>query len=275
MIEELSETSDNRPYLIVLIKSPQIYFKTKKLQTSTIFQILLKQLQQNVSKLSEETTIYPQGITITDDSNIVQIPVHNIRLQLKNSNHNKLSNEIMILLSAFTIFSLTTPHNSPQPGSPNTQTTNTVQFQTTTPTTQPKVPILAYTPAQTTQTQSMQPMITMMTLQSNPLPNYTTSRHLSRPPLQTIPTNPLSHSLISKNPYNTQPTIRNNSQLNTLNPSSTSQQSNTSRRFQNTQFQISNPPSTTIRNNTYINAKYTQPILNPSNIPSNVSNKTT
>ena len=85
---------------------------------------------------------------------------------------------------------LTTPHNSPQQGSSSAQVTNIVQFQRTTPTTQPEVPSLAYTPAQTTQTQNMQPALTINTLQSHPLPNYTTSRHLSRPPLQTIPTNP-------------------------------------------------------------------------------------
>ena len=37
---------------------------------------------QNVSELSEETTNNPQSITITDDSNIVQIPVHNITQNL-------------------------------------------------------------------------------------------------------------------------------------------------------------------------------------------------
>ena len=100
---------------------------------------------------------------------------------------------------------LTTPHLSPQHGSSNTQITNTIQFQTTTPTTQPEVPNLAYTPAQTTQTKNMQPALTINTLQSNPIPNYTSSRHLYKPPLQTIPTNPLSNSLISTNPNNTQP----------------------------------------------------------------------
>ena len=75
-----------------------------------------------------------------------------------------------------------------------------------TSTTRPGVPFLAYTPAQTTQTQNMQPTLTINTLQSNPLPNYKTTTHLSRPPLQTIPTNQLSHSLISSNPNNTQPT---------------------------------------------------------------------
>ena len=154
---------------------------------------------------------------------------------------------------------LTTPQNSPQQGSSNTHVTNTVQFQTIIPTTQPEVPTLAYNPAQTTQTQNMPPALTINTLQSNPLPKYTTSRHHSSPPLQTIPTNPLplSYGLISTNPKNTQPTIPSNNQPNTLIPSSTSQQSNTSQRLQNTQFQIPNPPSTTIRTNPYINATYT------------------
>ena len=39
---------------------------------------------QNVSELSEETTNNPQSITITDDSNIIQIPVHNITQTLVN-----------------------------------------------------------------------------------------------------------------------------------------------------------------------------------------------
>ena len=42
--------------------------------------------------------------------------------------------------------------------------------------------------------------------------------------------------------------------------------------LQNTQFQTSNPPSTTIRTNPHVNATYTQPFTNPSNISSNNSN---
>ena len=119
----------------------------------------------------------------------------------------------------------------------------------------------------------MQPALTIITLQSNPLPNYTTSRHLSRHPLQTIPTNPLSYSLISTNPNKTHPSVTNNNQLNTLNPSSTSQQSNISRNIlQNTKFQVPNPHTTTTRTNPHVNATYTQPVTNPPNISSNVSN---
>ena len=93
---------------------------------------------------------------------------------------------------------LTTPYNSPQQGSSITHNTvrNTVQFQTITPTTQPEEPTIAYTPAQATQTQNMQPALTINTLQSIMISNYNTSRHLSRPPLQTIPTNLLSKVLL-------------------------------------------------------------------------------
>ena len=84
-----------------------------------------KATTQNESELSEETTKNPKSITKPNDSNKIQIPVHNItqplkkgqtpndtlynthktihspdriRLQLQNVNHNKLYNEIMILL---------------------------------------------------------------------------------------------------------------------------------------------------------------------------------
>ena len=106
---------------------------------------------------------------------------------------------------------------------------------------------MAYTPAQNTQTQNIQTALPINTLHSKAIPNYTTTRNLSRPPLQTIPTNPLSYSLISTNPNNTQHSTTNNNPLNTLNPFSTSQSSETTRNMlQNTQFQTSNPPSTTI-----------------------------
>ena len=42
--------------------------------------------------------------------------------------------------------------------------------------------------------------------------------------------------------------------------------------LQNTQFRISNPPSSTIRTNPHINAAYTQPVTHSSRISSNLSN---
>ena len=135
---------------------------------------------------------------------------------------------------------------------------------------------MAYTPAQNTQTQNIQTGVTLNTHHSNALPSYTTSRNLFRPPLQTIPTNPLSYSLTSTNPNSTQHSTTNNNQLNTLNPFSTSQSSNITRNMlQNTQFQTSNPPSTTIRTNPHINSTYTQPFTNTPNKSSNNSNKPT
>ena len=63
-----------------------------------------------------------------------------------------------------------------------------VQFHTTTPTSQPMLQTQTYTSAQITQAQNIHPGLTNITLQ-----NYTTCQNLSRPPLQTIPTNPLSY----------------------------------------------------------------------------------
>ena len=147
----------------------------------------------------------------------------------------------------------TTPNNSPEQSFSKTHTTNahqiqpTVQFQATTPTKQPIVQTLSYTPAQNTQTEIIQTALTINTLHSNAIPNYTTSRKLSRPPLQTIPTNPLSYSLRSTNLNSTQHSTTNIIQINTVNPFSTSQSSNmTGNMLQNNKFQTSNPPSTTI-----------------------------
>ena len=120
----------------------------------------------------------------------------------------------------------TTPYKSPQQVPSNTQTTNTVHFQTPSPTTQLSVPTLAYTPAQNTQTQNIQTALPIDTLHFNAKPKYITSRNLSRPPLQTIPTNPLSDRLISTNQNDTPHSTTKNNNLNTLNPFSTSQQSN-------------------------------------------------
>ena len=76
----------------------------------------------------------------------------------------------------------------------------------------------------------------------------------------------------AKNVHTPPPSFTTNN-LNTLSPFSTSQQSNMTRNMlQSSQFQISNPPSTTLRTYLYINATYTQPVTNPSLILSNFSN---
>ena len=81
-----------------------------------------------------------------------------------------------------------------------TQNTNTVHFQTPTPPSPTEIQTSTYTPAQTNPVQTTQPTLNVITIHSNPSFNYTTSRHLSRPPLQPILSNPLSYNLTSTNP---------------------------------------------------------------------------
>ena len=130
--------------------------------------------------------------------------------------------------------------------------------------------MIQYISAQRTQTQNTQHTSTINTLQSNPISNYTTSRNFTRPPLQTIPTNPLSYNLTSTNPNTTQHSTINNHHLNTLNPPSTSQTPHTTRNtLQPTQFQSSHSDSTTIRTEPHLHKTHTQALSNTQNITSN------
>ena len=119
---------------------------------------------QNASELSEESepnVQNSQSITITNDSNPIQIPTHKITSnQNNNPNQDKTSSTIQdntsILSTSQTnvtqpyqtqrspcrnynppsfppqFSTQTHTHNSPQPGTSNTQHTNTVHFQTPT-----------------------------------------------------------------------------------------------------------------------------------------------
>ena len=200
-----------------------------------------------IQNASEKTVHNTQSFTLISDSNLIQVPIHDTT---QNTTDNQTQNDITqstnqdntsTLSKSYTNITQPfqtqqtspqnydppslplqystqiSPHNSPQQGSSNTQTTNTVHFQTTTPTTQPIVQTLTYAPAPSNQTQSAQTGLNIKTLHSNPMPNYTTSRSLSRPPLQSIPTNPLSYNLASTNPGNTQHSTTNNNELNPLN----------------------------------------------------------
>ena len=132
--------------------------------------------------------------------------------------------------------------------------------------------MILFTPAQHTQTQNIQPILAINTLQPNLISNYTTSRNITRPPLQTIPTNPLSYNLTSTNPNTTQHSTINNHHLNTLSPPSTSQTPHTTRNtLQPTQSQSSHSHSTTIRANPHLHKTYTQLLPNTQNITSNAS----
>ena len=148
---------------------------------------------QNTSEFSEETVQNTRSFTITDDSNLIQIPTHIIT---QNEFNNQIQDNTLITnqenTSVFSTFhnpvlSITQPsqtqvsprrnydppsipsqfstqihtHNSPQQSSSNTQhitqNSNTVRFQTPTPPSPSEIQTSTYTPAQTNPVQTTQP----------------------------------------------------------------------------------------------------------------------
>ena len=189
-------------------------------------------------------------MTITDDSNLILIPTHNItqnEFNNQNQDNTLTTNQDNTSVLSTSHTNITQPsqtqvslrrnydppsvpsqfstqihtHNSPQQSSSNTQhitqNTNTVHFQTPTPPSPTEIQTSTFTPAQTNPVQTTQPTLNINTIHSNPSFNYTTSRHLSRPPLQTILTIPLSYNLTSTNPSHTQQSQTNNNRPNSLN----------------------------------------------------------
>ena len=214
----------------------------------------------DTSEFSEETVQNTQSFTITDDSNLILIPTHNITQNEFNNQNQDITlttnpdNTSVLSTSNTNItqpsqIQVTSPrkynppsvppqfstqintYNSPQQGSSNThnntQNTNTVHFQTPTPPSPSEIQTSIYTPAQTNSVQTTQPTLNINTIHSNPSFNYTTARHLSRPPLQPILTNPLSYSLTSINPSHTQQSQINYNTPNPLNTLSSQHTSNT------------------------------------------------
>ena len=186
---------------------------------------------QNASEFSEQTvqTVQnTQSLTITNDPNLIQVPTHNITPdQTNNQNQNNTlsttQDNTSILSTSHTnvtqpsqtqrsprqnydppsippqFSTQITTHDSPEQGSSNIQHTITVHFQTLTPPSPPEIQASTYAPAQSNPIQNLQIGLNINTIHSNPPFNYTTSRHLSRPPLQPILTNPLSYNLTSTN----------------------------------------------------------------------------
>ena len=256
---------------------------------------------QNASEFSEETLQNIQSSTIANDSCLIQVLTHNITQdEIDNQNQdNPLSTTQDITSVLFTSHTnITQPsqtqasprqnydppsippqfstqshtHNSPQQGSSNTQhntqNTNTVHFQTPTPPSPPEIQTSTYTPAQTNPVQNVQTISNINTIRSNPPFNYTTSRHLSRPPLQTILFNPLSCNFTSTNPSHTQQSQTNNIRPNSLNIFPSQHTSNTiTPTIQTSQFQIQNLPPTTIRTNPLFHNTSTTSFTNTSNNP--------
>ena len=256
---------------------------------------------QNASELSKETIQNTRNFTITNDSNPIQIPTHNITPnEINNQNQDKTLSTTQDITSVLSTShtNITQPsqtqasprrnydppsfppqfstqihtHKSPQQSSSNTQhttqNTNTVHFQTPTPPSPTEIQTSTYTPAQTNPVQNAQPSLNINTIHSNPPFNYTTSRHLSLPTLQTILTNPLSYNLTSTNPSHTQQSQTSNNRPNSLNALPSQHTSNTiTPTLQTSQFQIQNPPSTAIRTNSHFHNTPTASFTDISNNP--------
>ena len=254
---------------------------------------------QNVPEISKETiqTVQnTQSFTITNDSNIIQVPTHNITQheaynQDQDNTLNTTQDNTCVLSTSHT--NITQPsqtqtsprqnydppsippqfstqintHNYPQQGSSNTQHTNTVHFQTPIPPSHSAIQTSAYTPAQSNPVQNVQTGLSINTIHSNPPFNYTTSRHLSRPPLQPILTNPLSYNLKSTNSSHTQQSQTNNNRHNSLNTFPPQTSNTITPTLENSQLQIHNPPSTSIRTNPHFHNTPTTSFTNTSNVP--------
>ena len=256
--------------------------------------------KQNASEFSEETVQVvqnTQSLTIANDSNLIQVPTHNITPeQTNNQNQNNTlsttqDNTSNLSTSHTNVTQPSQTQRSPrqnydppsippqfstqittrdftQQGSSNTQHTNTVHFQTPAPPSPPEIQTSSCAPAQSNPIQNVQTGLNINTIHSNPPFNYTTYRHLSRPTLQPRLTNPFSYNLTSTNSSHTQPSSTNNNQLNSLNTFPPTQTSNTIRpTLQNSQFQIPNSSSTNIRTNHHFHNTLTNPFTNTSNVP--------
>ena len=155
-----------------------------------------------MTEQTEQTVQNTQSFTITNDSNLLQMPTHNITPEKNitpeennNQNPDTISNIFQDNTSVLSTSqsnaqqsqTLTSPrqnydppsipsqfatsnntHNSPQPGSSNTQNPNTVHFQTPTPPSPPQIQTSTYTPAQNNQIQNVQTGLNINTIPSNP-----------------------------------------------------------------------------------------------------------
>ena len=160
----------------------------------------------DTSEFSEETAQNTRSFTITDDSNLIQIPTHNItqnEFHNQNQDNTFSTNPDNTSVLSTSNTNITQPsqtqvpsprnynpppvppqfstqintHNSPQQSSSNThhitQNTNTVHFQTPTPPSPSEIQTSTYTPAQTNPVQITQPTLNINTIHSNPSFNYT------------------------------------------------------------------------------------------------------
>ena len=225
-VQPTSHTSEKRMF-------PSLPYTSENLKFNNKFNFQFSDL----TEFSEKTVQNTRSFTITDDSNLIIIPTHNItqnEFNIQNHDNTLTTNPDNTSVLSTSNTNITQPsqtqvpsprnynpppvppqfstqintHNSPQQSSSNThhitQNTNTVHFQTPTPPSPAEIQTSTFTPAQTNPVPTTQPTLNINTIHSNPSFNYTTARHLSRPPLHTLLNNPLSYGLTSTNPSHTQ-----------------------------------------------------------------------
>ena len=226
-ITEYFETSDNRPYLTSHIP-PEItpeeqtlnvipqYTRQHSVQSEEeqedLDNPLYPQLTQTPdtqqinpsetvtlqntsesSEASEQTVQNTQSFTTTNDSNLIQVPIHNINPdqthdQNQNTTFTLIQDNTSLLSTSNTkitqpsqvqpsprqnydppsippqFATQTHTHNSPQQGSSHTLHTNTVHFQTPTPPSPHEIQTSTYTPAQNDPVQNVQPSLNINTI---------------------------------------------------------------------------------------------------------------
>ena len=246
--EPLQDNTINNPNEPLLNNENLTNYQTETLQTV-----------QDTTESLQNTIINQPTSSTTADSNTLQVPVHNIINNPNNlfhtDNTSTLSTTNTTIIQPPQTHQIiqrnydpppppsnnsnhSTPHSSPQQGSSNTfrnqnQTLTQSQFQIATPPQQSTQPT-QYIPAQSSISQNTNPPLTINTLHTNPGTILTTSRTLSRPPLQLIQNNPLSYNLNSTN-FHQQ-------------PSSTNTQNNSTHQFVSTQITHHSSFSTTQTN---------------------------
>ena len=306
---EHSETSDNRPFTtsdtshettpeeqtsnVELLYTRQQSEQSEQEELTNLFQISdppqehllypplsqVSDIQQtnpsetatirNTSEFSEETVQNTRSFTITDDSNLIQIPTHHItQNEFNNQNQDNTltpnQDNTSVLSTSHT--NIIQPSQTQVPPRRNYDPSSILSQFLTQIHTHNSLTNSTYTPAQTIPVQTTQPTLNITTIHSNPSFNYTTARHLSRPPIQSILTNPLSYNLTSTNPSHTQQPQTNNNRPNALNTLSSQHTSDTiTPTLQTSQFQIQNPPSTTIRTSPHFHSFSTTSLTNISN----------
>ena len=231
----LSETSANRPNINIFQDNNTDDEHVIQRQPTTLLQP--SQLINDTTESVQDILTNPPNTSITTDSNAIHIPTRNITEQTDHLFNQKNPSTISVTNTIDTQSLQThqtiqrnydpppppcensthsTPHNSPQQGSSNSfsirqHLLHETQFHSNTSPIQPHQP-LQYLPAQPSVSSNTSPILTIITLHTNPITNVTTSRNLSRPLSPLIQNNPHSYNLTSTNlhsqsfPNNIQPT---------------------------------------------------------------------